>query len=63
MQNASVLLLIVALFTWQFYKHRKAIIHNMKLYGNYFASVMREKVDEKQRMNKEDKNGKKRFNY
>ena len=47
MQNAGVLLLIFAFFSWQFYKHRKAILHNMKLYGNYFASVMQQKVDEK----------------
>ena len=50
--NAGVLLLILAFFFWQFYKHRKAIIHNMKLYGDYFASVMNEKVDEKNKENK-----------
>ena len=50
--NAWIILILGALFAWQFYKHRKAILHNMKLYGNYFASVMNEKVDEKNKENK-----------
>ena len=45
--NTGIIFIILAFSTWQFYKHRKAILHNMKLYGNYFASVMNEKVDEK----------------
>ena len=51
MQNAGVLLLILAFFSWQFYKHRKAIIHNMKLYGSYLENYMNYKVDEKNKKN------------
>uniref|UniRef100_A0A6H1ZIM2 Uncharacterized protein n=1 Tax=viral metagenome TaxID=1070528 RepID=A0A6H1ZIM2_9ZZZZ len=47
--NAGVLFLILAFFAWQFYKHRKAILHNMKLYGEYFANYLRFKVDEKKK--------------
>lgn len=47
MSDAWILLPFMAFFAWQFYKHRKAIWHNMNLYGNYFASVINEKVDEK----------------
>ena len=46
-KKAGVLLLILAFFAWQFYKYRKAILHNMKLYGEYLANYMRYKVDEK----------------
>ena len=46
MSDAWILLPFMAFFAWQFYKHRKAILHNMKLYGNYFASVMKEKENE-----------------
>ena len=46
-ENAGVLLLILAFFTWQFYKHRKAIWHNMNLYGEYLTNYMRYKADEK----------------
>lgn len=53
--NAGVIFVIIALFSWKFYQHRKAILHNMKLYGNYFASVMNEKVEEKQKENKNKK--------
>lgn len=50
-KNVGVLLLIVAFFAWQFYKYRKAILHNIKLYGKYITNYLRYKVDEKQKKN------------
>jgi len=50
MPNPSILWLIVPLFAWKFYQYRKAIWHNMNLYGSYMANVMKEKVDEKKKM-------------
>jgi len=47
MPDAGIICVIIALVTWKFYQHRKAIWHNMNLYGNYMANVMKEKVDEK----------------
>ena len=47
--NTSVLLILGAVFAWKFYQYRKAIWHNMNLYGNYFGNVMRQKVDEKKK--------------
>ena len=47
MSDGWIILLFMAFFAWQFYKHRKAIIHNMKLYGEYMANVMQQKVNEK----------------
>ena len=47
MSNAGIIWFFIALFAWKFYQYRKAIIHNMKLYGNYMANVMQQKVDEK----------------
>jgi len=46
MKSTEVLLIIGAFFIWKFYQYRKAIWHNMNLYGNYMANVMKEKVDE-----------------
>ena len=48
-ENTGIILLIVALFSWKFYQYRKAIWHNMNLYGNYMANVMRQKIDEKKK--------------
>ena len=45
-EKLGIILLIGAFFTYKFYQHRKAIWHNMNLYGTYFANVMRQKVDE-----------------
>ena len=47
--NDGIIFIILAFFVWKFYQYRKAILHNMKLYGNYFASVMNEKVDKKKK--------------
>jgi len=46
MQNAGIMLLLGGLFAWKFYQYRKAIWHNMNLYGEYFANVMKQKEDE-----------------
>ena len=51
-ENTGVLLLLGALFAWQFYKHRKAILYNMKLYGEYFTNVIKQKVNEKKHESK-----------
>ena len=56
MSDAWILLPFIALFVWKIYQYRKAIIHNMNLYGNYIANVMQQKVDEKK--NETRKNGK-----
>jgi len=48
-ENFSIILLFIALFIWKLYQYRKAIWHNMNLYGNYMANVMRQKVDEKKK--------------
>ena len=44
--NSSVLLVLGAVFAWKFYQYRKAIWHNMNLYGNYMALLMKAKEDE-----------------
>lgn len=49
MQNTGIIFIILALFAWKFWQYRKAIWHNMNLYGEYFASVMKQKVDEKKK--------------
>ena len=49
MQNAGLIWFFIALFAWKFYQYRKAIFHNMKLYGDYLASVIQQKVDEKKK--------------
>ena len=49
MSDAWIMLPFMAFFAWQIYKYRKAILHNMKLYGDYFAILMQQKVDEKQK--------------
>ncbi len=46
MQNAGILIVLGGLFAWKFYQYRKAIWHNMNLYGEYFANVMKQKEDE-----------------
>ena len=60
MPDAGIICVIIAFFSWQFYKHRKAILHNMKLYGNYFASVMNEKVDKRKKKNETKKQNERR---
>ena len=52
MSDAWIILPFIAFFAWKFYKHRKAILHNMKLYGEYMANYLRYKADEKQRKNR-----------
>jgi len=47
MPNAGIIWFFIALFAWKIYQFRKPILHNMKLYGNYFGSVMEQKVNEK----------------
>ena len=49
MPNAGIICVLGGLFVWKFYQYRKAIWHNMNLYGNYMANVMRQKVDEKKK--------------
>lgn len=49
MQNAEIIFILGALFAWQFYKHRKAIWHNMNLYGDYIENVINEKVNGKKK--------------
>ena len=46
-ENTGIIFILGALFAWKFYQHRKAIWHNMNLYGSYMANVMKEKVDKK----------------
>jgi len=42
MQNASILCIVAVFFAYKFYQYRKAIWHNMNLYGSYFANVMKQ---------------------
>jgi len=52
MENAGVLLIIgVLFFSFKIYQYRKAIWHNMNLYGEYFANVMKQKEDEIRKKN------------
>ena len=46
MQNAGILIVLGGLFAWKFYQYRKAIWHNMNLYGEYFSNYLRFKEDE-----------------
>ena len=48
-EKLGILCIVAILFAWKFYQHRKAIWHNMNLYGNYFGNVMRQKVDERKK--------------
>jgi len=47
--NSGIICVLGGLFAWKLYQYRKAIWHNMNLYGDYMANVMKEKVDEKKR--------------
>ncbi len=46
MSNAGIFFIIGGLLIWKFYQYRKAIWHNMVLYGNYMALLMKQKEDE-----------------
>jgi len=47
--NPGIICVLSGLLIWKLYQYRKAIWHNMNLYGNYMANVMKEKVDEKKK--------------
>ena len=51
-EKLGILCIVAILFAWKFYQHRKAILHNMNLYGEYIANLMRQKEDENRRKRK-----------
>ena len=46
MLDAGIICVLGGLLIWKFYQYRKAIWHNMNLYGDYISNLMKAKEDE-----------------